>query len=52
MAHSVAHLLNLLGFTATASACQPLGCKGIDPLDPIHSCQPTGKWVPEPITGT
>jgi hypothetical protein len=52
MSHNLGHLLNTLGFTATASACAPLGCKGVDPLNPLHACQPTGTWTPTPITGT
>jgi len=50
--HNTAHLLQTLGFTAQSSPCAPLGCKGVDPLNPLHACQPTGAWDPLPITGT
>lgn len=29
--------------------CPPLGCKPLSILDPLHSCRPTGAWVPAPI---
>ena len=52
MSHNLGHILQTLGFTATVSACAPLGCKGVDPLNPLHARQPTGAWSPVPITGT
>ncbi|HLB26024.1 MAG TPA: hypothetical protein VJN32_00115 [Dehalococcoidia bacterium] len=52
MSHNAFHILQSLGIVREVSTCKPLGCKGVNPLDPLHACKPTGAWQPVPIGGT